>query len=1082
MSRFTDYQTLIARPFSYRALLAVLALALVAMTAAPAQALQPEIRRVRGIDHGAAINGWVTIGAWVKGDPQKVVFSLSGPISRTTVRKANPYFFLTNREGRPRAWNTSRAPEGNYVLRVKAVKDGQIADSLTVRFRIDHGAVKQNTLPRELKAKTALKRSKASSSTAASSSDKTINTKPSAGPAIAFAADAHDTHERHSGGSIGVEVNGQMPGDADILAIAWDDDRRQIVGAFAHQLDKNHPVITPDKLDLLPDGRMQLQLLYRERSVVKYKKMHWVNVVTPAQSGTGALDEPQAVPAEPAIISGVSGLGSSGVLAGGVKIEANISGGTPDEVVFIVDGPQELIHTARSAPYVFLGGVWSTSKHPNGRYSITISAMVGGEQTDSKTFNFNIENEVITPDPVVAFPSDTPSTYTQGEGIGIPFTVDGTMPDNGTVLVLAWSSATWGMVDSFAHYKPQGPWEISAQKLALLPPGRTQLQLLYRVDNKTVYKRTHELKILGAVIDEPVVDSGSTGGDTSTDSGNNGSVNDTTTTTGGTNGGPDTGGSTADNSGTGGGDTGGSTGSGSNTGTGTGGSTADSGDTASTPPPPPPDSVVTQGQQPVLGMNLSFVTYWTREWVFTNVMRQAKGWISTNTGGQPWDNGGNVATNSEGWPLLNPGQAAATLILNATDGHYPGGRYICTFDGDGDVVLDFDAKVTSRQPGHLEANVTPSNNGIYLRIENSNLSNPVRNVKLVHESLVDHPSSFHPLFVERLKPFKTLRFMDWQRTNTTTQVNWSDRNTPENATQANRDGVAIELMIELANELGADPWFCMPAQANDDYVRRFAQLVKDRLHTNGKVYVEWSNEVWNTQFEVHKWIKAETDNRSLSHPFYDKWSAEAKRDFAIWTDVWGNQSNRVVRVAASQAALVYATEQLTKRMNGQFDAISCSTYFALGSREERAMSSSTSADDIIAALEENIVTNNRRYYTEHGDLARRWSTEFGRPIKLIAYEGGQHLADGGQNKPHKNALIAAQDHPKMYDLYIQNMFEFEKAGGSANVMFNYVGGRNQWGSWGHLRYQDQPTDQSLKFKAMLDYPGSQKRLELSTFD
>ena len=70
----------------------------------------------------------------------------------------------------------------------------------------------------------------------------------------------------------------------------------------------------------------------------------------------------------------------------------------------------------------------------------------------------------------------------------------------------------------------------------------------------------------------------------------------------------------------------------------------------------------------------------------------------------------------------------------------------------------------------------------------------------------------------------------------------------------------------------------------------------------------------------------------------------------------------------------------------------------------------------------------------------------------------------------------------MYDLYQQNMFEFERAGGSANVMFNYVGRRDQWGSWGHLQYQDEPTSSAQKFQAMLDYPGSQKRLELTTFD
>ena len=70
----------------------------------------------------------------------------------------------------------------------------------------------------------------------------------------------------------------------------------------------------------------------------------------------------------------------------------------------------------------------------------------------------------------------------------------------------------------------------------------------------------------------------------------------------------------------------------------------------------------------------------------------------------------------------------------------------------------------------------------------------------------------------------------------------------------------------------------------------------------------------------------------------------------------------------------------------------------------------------------------------------------------------------------------------MYDLYLQNMFEFERAGGSANVMFNYVGRRDQWGSWGHLQYQDQSINEAQKFKAILDYPNSQKRLELVNYD
>ena len=60
-------------------------------------------------------------------------------------------------------------------------------------------------------------------------------------------------------------------------------------------------------------------------------------------------------------------------------------------------------------------------------------------------------------------------------------------------------------------------------------------------------------------------------------------------------------------------------------------------------------------------------------------------------------------------------------------------------------------------------------------------------------------------------------------------------------------------MIDLCNELGADPWFCMPHKANARYVERFAGLVKSRLRPDLNVYVQWSNEVWNSQFPQPKY-------------------------------------------------------------------------------------------------------------------------------------------------------------------------------------------------------------------------------------
>jgi hypothetical protein len=83
--------------------------------------------------------------------------------------------------------------------------------------------------------------------------------------------------------------------------------------------------------------------------------------------------------------------------------------------------------------------------------------------------------------------------------------------------------------------------------------------------------------------------------------------------------------------------------------------------------------------------------------------------------------------------------------------------------------------------------------------------------------------------------------MAMQNTNAQTDVGWSDRKLVGD--RSYQDGVPVEHMILLSNVLGADPWFCMPHAANDDYVTQFARMVLDRLRPDLKIYVEYSNEV-----------------------------------------------------------------------------------------------------------------------------------------------------------------------------------------------------------------------------------------------
>ena len=496
-------------------------------------------------------------------------------------------------------------------------------------------------------------------------------------------------------------------------------------------------------------------------------------------------------------------------------------------------------------------------------------------------------------------------------------------------------------------------------------------------------------------------------------------------------------------------------------------------ETPSTPRTGDDNPLPTAKSRNFLGMNLAEVTYYTREWVFVDAMKQSRQWLPTYSGGSaPWDSGESLALNSEGWPILKPGQAAHTITMIDTDGAYPAGYYTCTYEGDGELAFGRDARVIKREGKRITLDVTPTDSGIYLRVDSSNPTNPVRNIKLWLPGFENSESSFHPLYIERLKPFSVIRFMDWARVNGSNAVTASDLPDEDYYTQGTDEGVALKYMIELCNELGADPWFCMPHKADDGYVFSFATQVKEQLRPDLNVYIEWSNEVWNSQFPQHNWVKAKADGVSLSEGFRRVWAQESIRDFEIWRDVFGSQSDRVIRVAAGQKDNPWVTEKLAEALNGQFDALSCSTYFALTSSQRGLLSSSTTASRILDLADQEMSRGVRSNYQAHGKLARDWSNKLGRNIPLIAYEGGQHYTAHGGNPPWASALIDVQSHPRIYQIYLDNMREWENAGGSLFVAFNFVDKPDKWGSWGALDYQDQDLDEAHKYRALLDYKSS----------
>lgn len=52
--------------------------------------------------------------------------------------------------------------------------------------------------------------------------------------------------------------------------------------------------------------------------------------------------------------------------------------------------------------------------------------------------------------------------------------------------------------------------------------------------------------------------------------------------------------------------------------------------------------------------------------------------------------------------------------------------------------------------------------------------------------------------------------------------------------------VSFEHMVELTKQLEADAWFCVPWNADNTYIEKFAQFLYDEFPTTQKIYLQYS--------------------------------------------------------------------------------------------------------------------------------------------------------------------------------------------------------------------------------------------------
>jgi len=328
---------------------------------------------------------------------------------------------------------------------------------------------------------------------------------------------------------------------------------------------------------------------------------------------------------------------------------------------------------------------------------------------------------------------------------------------------------------------------------------------------------------------------------------------------------------------------------------------------------------------------------------------------------------------------------------------------------------------------------------------------------------------FYPVFLSKARAYSVLRFVDWMLANNSPVKYWSQRTLVSNRTWGNESsGVPVEVMVELANRLGAHPWFTLPHQSDDAYAQNFAQLVKAKLNPDLRVYVEYSNEVWNWGFAQATYAneQGKLQNPPINHLQYYALRARALGE--IFKNVLGLQ--RVVAVLGAQAFGLGGGAMELDYLKARFgnaigvDALAIAPYFGV---TPDATSAGTYTAMTLDALFNYVRTQVLQSVNTQMKNYRILANNYGLP--LIAYEGGQHLvgANEAKNNDQLTALfIAFNRDPRIKQLYLDYLALWKAAGGQLLVHYYDVGEFNRFGSWGALERVAQLRTAAPKFDAL----------------
>ena len=407
------------------------------------------------------------------------------------------------------------------------------------------------------------------------------------------------------------------------------------------------------------------------------------------------------------------------------------------------------------------------------------------------------------------------------------------------------------------------------------------------------------------------------------------------------------------------------------------------------------------------------------------------------------------------------------------------GTWKCSFVGQGAVSVLVGGNVQNLNYDNASNTITfdfvvaTGSNGFFLinfsntqRTPSDPTNSGFTDFKMLRPGYSDDSDLFHTPLLSIFDSinFSAIRYMNLTATNGRDPnypavTEWAERKLPTDASQTRlgtigkNGGACWEHVITLANLTQTDPWINVPVSATADYVTQLATLLKNNLDPVLNIYVESSNEVWNTApgFEQTQYNQAQAAVMGISEQ--ENHARRTVELAQIFKTVFGAGSlNGRVRVVlcSHQPMLKWWVEPMLQYVNNNFGspsdyiyAIGSQTYFSGGA---------DAGEDVAKILDDchNSITNqiNDTGINEAGRI--QWiakANDWNLPGGYVSYEGGP--AHGGGSTTNIANRILAERSEGMCDEMRYNLDDaFIQLGGTLAMQFTLTSSYNRYGCWG----------------------------------